>query len=309
MSDKKVYNSFEVKAMNDNIFKEITFEESISVENATLTFLGYESRNYKSASKRLPQSYHTHFYAELFFCKKGEMLLEYNGTSTTLHEGDAVFVPPQFPHFKSSESENVDFVVGITLKKKSCNSNFDMHKLLDKLFLAKKPVFFRRYTHILPEDMSWIEDIGSYSPLTALSAFHTLAKLAQIYSKSTPDCDCPNSQNRKTNLIIQIESYIGSKYYENITSESLAAMLYVSPRQLSRIVNEKYGEPLHRIIIKKRVETAAKLLCESNLSVEEISSTVGFDTKSCFYRTFKNKYGLTPLQFRKKAKKITNPTE
>ena len=295
--------------MNDNIFKEITFEESISVENATLTFLGYESRNYKSASKRLPQSYHTHFYAELFFCKKGEMLLEYNGTSTTLHEGDAVFVPPQFPHFKSSESENVDFVVGITLKKKSCNSNFDMHKLLDKLFLAKKPVFFRRYTHILPEDISWIEEIGSYSPLTALSAFHTIAKLAHIYAQNEKNSDATGNQSKKTNVIIQLESYIGSRYYENITAESLAEMLYVSPRQLSRIVKEKYGEPLHRIIIKKRVETAAKLLCESSLSVEEISSTVGFDTKSCFYRIFKAEYGLTPLQYRKKTQKAFNLAE
>ena len=295
--------------MNNNIFQETTFEEAISVENAALTFIGYESRNYKSKTKELPKSYHTHLYAELFFCKKGEMLLEYNGTSTTLHEGDAVFVPPQFPHCKSSESENVDFVVGITLKKKSCNANFDMHKLLDKLFLAKKPVFFRRYTHILPEDMSWIEEIGSYSPLAALSAFHTLTKLSHIYAKNLSNCDGTEAQSKKTSVIIQLESYIGARYYENITAESLAAMLYISPRQLSRIVHKRYGESLHRIIIKKRVEIAAKLLTESNLSIEEVTSAVGFDTKSCFYRIFKAEYGITPLQYRKRGAKIPSQTE
>ena len=78
-------------------------------------------------------------------------------------------------------------------------------------------------------------------------------------------------------------------------------MLYISPRQLSRIVSERYGEPLHKIIVRKRIECAEKLLFDSNLSIEEISAAVGFDTKSCFYRTFKAEYGITPLQYRKRG--------
>ena len=112
--------------MNETIFSEATFEQSITVENATLTFIGYERRNYKSTPNVLPQTYHTHSYAELFFCKVGEIVLKYNDIAVTLHEGDAVFVPPKFAHFKESSKESVDFFVGITLKKKSYKENLNM---------------------------------------------------------------------------------------------------------------------------------------------------------------------------------------
>ena len=296
--------------MSETIFTEATFEQSVTVENATLTFLGYERRNYRQSPNVLPQSYHTHSYAELFFCKSGEISLQYSGTTMTLHEGDAVFVPPKLPHFMKTPSDSTPFFIGITLKKKSRKENFDIHRILDRLFTAQDPVFFRRYTHILPEDMRWIEEIGSTkSPFPALSAFNTLSKLSELHSKNLNTDTELNSRTKKSNIIIQLENYIGGKYYENISAESLAAMLYISPRQLSRIVNEKYGEPLHRIIIKKRVECAAKLLSESNLSIEEISAAVGFDTKSCFYRIFKAEYGITPRQHRKNAEKFTKPKE
>ena len=81
-------------------------------------------------------------------------------------------------------------------------------------------------------------------------------------------------------------------------------MLYISPRQLARIVKKRYGASLHQMIVKKRIESAAKLLVESNLSVEEIGSVIGFNTKSCFYRAFRDEYSMTPLQYRKEMQNM-----
>lgn len=50
-----------------------------------------------------------------------------------------------------------------------------------------------------------------------------------------------------------------------------------------------------------RIRQAAKLLCETNQSIEQISSLMGFESSIYFRRVFKALYGSTPSSFRKNA--------
>lgn len=52
-----------------------------------------------------------------------------------------------------------------------------------------------------------------------------------------------------------------------------------------------------------RLEQAARQLCESPLSIEEISFNLGFHSLSHFYELFKSHYHMTPSAYRKKHKK------
>ena len=49
------------------------------------------------------------------------------------------------------------------------------------------------------------------------------------------------------------------------------------------------------------VERAIRLLTSTDLSVEEISSRLGYENPSCFTAFFRKNTGLTPTQFRKRA--------
>jgi len=285
--------------MNENILGAKAFEHNITVENVTLTFIGNSHRHHSERGISLPPIYHNHVYGELFFCKRGELSLKYGDTNHTLYEGDIVFIPPRIPHFSFVSEESTVINVGIILRKKTVRENFNAYKKLDRLFSSPEPVFFRRYSPILPEEMSWIEEISSGSFLPSVSAFYTLLRLAENYKSHMSGENDKVIGNKKATILMQIENFIGGKYYENITAEELSSMLYISPRQLARIVKERYGAPLHQIIMKKRIESAAKLLLETTLSVEQISSYVGFSTKSCFYRAFKEEYNVTPLQYKK----------
>ena len=90
----------------------------------------------------------------------------------------------------------------------------------------------------------------------------------------------------------------------DITVGDIAARLFISPRQLARIVKQRYGTTLHETIRKKRVTVAAKLLLDGNKTVEEIGHEVGFHSKSCFYRAFYAEFQETPLGYRKNAGNI-----
>lgn len=76
------------------------------------------------------------------------------------------------------------------------------------------------------------------------------------------------------------------------------------------------GEYLNRIIKKfsgytltdyKKIfllKEAARLLIESELSVTEICDRLGYANRTFFYQIFSDRYGLLPMQYRKKHQKI-----
>ena len=56
---------------------------------------------------------------------------------------------------------------------------------------------------------------------------------------------------------------------------------------------------LSEYIKEKRIQEAARLLKNSDLSNEEIMLKVGYTDKKQFYKNFKEIYNETPAQYRK----------
>ena len=50
---------------------------------------------------------------------------------------------------------------------------------------------------------------------------------------------------------------------------------------------------------RKRIDNAVRLLCESEMPVDEILTRVGFSDRSNFYRVFSKFMGSTPADIRK----------
>jgi two-component system, response regulator YesN len=55
--------------------------------------------------------------------------------------------------------------------------------------------------------------------------------------------------------------------------------------------------------LRRRLEKASELLHETDLTVADISLKVGFHSDDYFYRAFRRKFGMTPLQWRKSHQK------
>lgn len=288
--------------MESAFLKNRTFDLSISLENVVVTFLGSVLNRKLQKTKPVSQRLHSHFYGELFCCKKGTVKIVCFDEDFLLTEGDVIFMPPDILHYREIVEDSLCSEVGFVLSKGQKTNGFDVYKSIFELFKAKKPVIFRGFCIENATNMNWIDEIDSMHFTNLLSAVHSLMMLSNEYKrqKNVLVADKPNKN--KVSILADIEYFINAKFYENINAETLASNLYTSPRQLARIVSERYNAPLHKVITKKRVENAAKLSTETNLSVETISSAVGFNTKSCFYNAFKNEYNLTPLQYRKTQK-------
>ncbi|MDH6310136.1 AraC-like DNA-binding protein [Dysgonomonas sp. PFB1-18] len=85
----------------------------------------------------------------------------------------------------------------------------------------------------------------------------------------------------------------------NISRESLAIQIGTNRQYLTQAIQDNVNMTFNEYINNYRLEYARILLSENmNIPVEKIYTSAGFINKSTFYRLFKQKYDMTPKEFR-----------
>ena len=98
---------------------------------------------------------------------------------------------------------------------------------------------------------------------------------------------------------------VSKKLYINadLTLEDLADLMGIHRNILSKVINDHYKMNFFNFVNNYRIEEAIMMFKNpefSNLSIEGIAKTVGFNSKSVFNPAFKKQTGETPSEFRKK---------
>jgi AraC-like DNA-binding protein len=83
---------------------------------------------------------------------------------------------------------------------------------------------------------------------------------------------------------------------------TVAARVGYSRYHFVRRFREAYGETPGQYLSRRRVERAKDLLRSANLTVTEICMLVGFSSLGTFCTRFKQQVGMTPGEFRRKAR-------
>ena len=103
-------------------------------------------------------------------------------------------------------------------------------------------------------------------------------------------------------LMIEDELFLNSK----ISLVLLANELNITPRFLSKIINEFEQINFPEFINGYRIEKAKKLILDpkmKNYTIEAIATEAGFTNKMTFNRTFKKKTSLTPSEYKSSVNK------
>ena len=82
----------------------------------------------------------------------------------------------------------------------------------------------------------------------------------------------------------------------------MARQLYLSQRQLARLLQREYGMGYQEKLISARMDYAAMLLRTTDQSVSRIAEQVGYKSEPAFYKSFFRQHGVTPLAYRKENK-------
>ncbi len=92
--------------------------------------------------------------------------------------------------------------------------------------------------------------------------------------------------------------YIKSHLSQKITLSDIAGELHCSIVTVTENFKNEFGITVMEYVMQKRMQKAERLLENRELSVRDVSEACGFSSVECFSRNFKNKYGMSPRDWK-----------
>lgn len=91
---------------------------------------------------------------------------------------------------------------------------------------------------------------------------------------------------------------------KTITPEALCSRFHMGGDELKRYIVDESGYTYRYLLRDLRLRRAAELLRGTNWSTEQILEEIGYSNSSHFYRSFKERFGKTPRDFRQSGGNI-----
>ena len=254
---------------------------------------------------------HHHAHTEMFCCPMGCLHINTPDKIIQLNRGDIAVIPGGIAH-NMLPGINPDYWAAlrfqiIAVNRKGCR---DLASLFRDVFDTGEIKLFQN-TVGLAEQIRDIfnhiytaEDMYPY----AMSLFDVLYRLSSVKpvqtEKPTAETVIPRGSSNMQRYEV-LDYYINKCYMYPLTPALLAEQLYISERQITRIVQTEYGMSFHKVLLSKRILVAEQMLEKSDIKIDEISRSVGFHSPDIFYREFKKKHGMTPREYRIAVKAMT----
>jgi len=251
--------------------------------------------------------WHWHTEVEFVFIEKGTAEFLVGSGRYVLTEGMGIFINSQVIHrFEASESviiPNIVFSPSLLSAEDSLIYRKYIQPLLDSsieclIFSPEVPWQKEVLKNLLSVfDVQNTERIGEIKTVELLlKIWETVYENANI-SESIPVAKAAAHTQAQLQIMMQ---YIHKNYSEHITLADIAQTVSVSKSSALNIFNKYLRISPVNYLINYRLKCAAKLLASTDSNIYTIASNTGFENTGYFCRSFKELFGVTPSEYRKK---------
>lgn len=251
--------------------------------------------------------WHWHTEVEFVFIEKGTAEFLVGSGRYVLTEGMGIFINSQVIHrFEASESviiPNIVFSPSLLSAEDSLIYRKYIQPLLDSsieclIFSPEVPWQKEVLKNLLSVfDAQNTERIGEIKTVELLlKIWETVYENANI-SESIPVAKAAAHTQAQLQIMMQ---YIHKNYSEHITLADIAQTVSVSKSSALNIFNKYLRISPVNYLINYRLKCAAKLLASTDSNIYSIASNTGFENTGYFCRSFKELFGVTPSEYRKK---------
>lgn len=102
------------------------------------------------------------------------------------------------------------------------------------------------------------------------------------------------SQRRE---IVEAKQYVEKHIDQKINLKRVADHLHLNMSYFSRLFKKETGENFVEYVTRTKMEKAKELIDQTDLTVEALAETLGYDNKSYFLKCFKQFHGMTPSEY------------
>ncbi len=232
----------------------------------------------------------------LLYTTKGGGRIAFNNQTCTVTEGQLLFFDCTKPfqlssymlpwHFKLFFVSGSDMSLFAPILKGAAEPCFNISQFStvsnctsDLLALNTKP--------------NRVEQLTMHRALTEI-----LCELCRALADEAPAPVVPSSAGYLSEMWDHFERH----YMNEFSLESFEKQFDISRYRLCREFSATYGMPPQKYLTNKRLNEAKKLLLNTDWTVHEISSRVGYENVNHFINLFKKYIGLTPNSFRRMAR-------
>lgn len=100
-------------------------------------------------------------------------------------------------------------------------------------------------------------------------------------------------------LVDCILTFIEYNFDKQFTIDELCRIYNTNRTTLMADFKRVTGKTINEFVIDKRIDLCKQILAFTNVPIDEIALKYGFNSQSYFTRAFKNKTGMSPMQYRK----------
>lgn len=245
---------------------------------------------------------HMHPFTEIFFITSGQGTFQIGNEVVSVKESDLILINPNCSHTERSvsSSDPLEYIV-LALNNLAIGaspSNLD-DDTKDTLNAYKILNFDKKKSEILYNLNTLIRELEERNLNYELACKSILTLfLIQVMRNTSSDIFITENFKKVNIECMKIKNYIDSHYSENITLDFLSNLTYVNKFHLVHLFTKEMGISPINYLINKRIDESKNLLSNTNYSIRDISSIVGFSNSSYFSQMFKKITGISPKDFR-----------
>jgi AraC-like DNA-binding protein/quercetin dioxygenase-like cupin family protein len=255
---------------------------------------------------------HWHKEIEIVYCTKGTIHLGVNDSIISMDEGDIRIISGGEVHYylSSPGSERIvvifdpSFFKDMRLIDKNVHSTIEIIKGIDR----SSTIWSEELTVKVQTLTS--EIFQEYQEKNRGYLFAIKAKMYEmiliLYRLTFSEEKLSESEHELTsnpkilvNHLSKIFSYIEENYQSKVTIEDIAHYMGFNPQYFTRYFKKLTGQTFVTFLNDYRLSKAKWLLLNEDLSIIEVAGAAGFQSVKRFHHLFKEKFGISPLKYKK----------
>ena len=248
----------------------------------------------------------SHDFWELCYVKKGEIVLELENKRHTIGERQLFLIPPNAYH--SYTPKNKDSRAFVVCFESFSDILYSISSVLftlddDHVYLLDKMIYEAEHTFKTNDDdlleVIASPNFGGKQAIILLLEYLMISLTRQLSIDEHSKLVLLRDKHFYLDFVKLIIAFLRENVREKLTLNDICKKMNCSRSFACRVFKEQTGDTLFSYFNKLKIEEAKNMLLETDMSISDISYSLGFEELKYFDYLFKKHVGDTPNSYRK----------